>query len=334
MVLGCTLALARVFAHDTTEAVEDMANAANNFLAALNADQKAKATFELKSDVRLDWHFIPKERKGLPMKEMTPDQRALAHALLSSGLSHRGHMKAATIMSLEQILFEMEQGRGPKRDPELYFVRIFGKPEPQGTWAWCFEGHHLALNFTIVKGHVSSAPSFMGTNPAEVRQGPRKGLRLLGKEEDLARKLVKSLNETQRKTAIYTNTAPADIITGADRKARPLEPKGISMKDLNEEQHELLKGVVMEYLFRARPDVAQHDAEEIREAGVENIYFAWAGSTEPGQGHYYRVQGPTFLLEYDNTQNNANHVHAVWRSLKNDFGEDLLKQHYDEAHKQ
>jgi hypothetical protein len=311
---------------------EDMAEAAQTFLNALNETQRGKAVYELKDDERFNWHFVPKARKGLSFKEMEPHQRALAHALLSSGLSHRGYFKASTIMSLEQILKETEKGSGPTRDPEAYFVTIFGKPESHGNWAWRFEGHHLALNFTVAGHEVAVTPSFMGTNPGEVREGPRKGLRVLGREEDLARELVKSLNAEQQKVAIFTNKAPADIITGADRKARVLEPKGISKNKLNKKQQQLLMSLIEEYLYRARPEVAQAEMKEVEDAAAKEIWFAWGGSTEPKEGHYYRVQGPTFLLEYDNTQNNANHVHAVWRDLKNDFGEDILRKHYDESH--
>lgn len=311
---------------------EEMSDAAKNFLAALSDEQRAKANFELKDDERLNWHFIPKERKGLPIKEMTSAQRALANALLSTGLSYHGYFKANTIMSLEQILKDMEQGRGPARDPERYFFSIFGKPESHGTWGWRVEGHHLSLNFTLSGDDVAVTPSFMGTNPGEVREGPRKGLRVLGVEEDLARKLVKSLSDSQRKTALYTNTAPAEIVTGAERKVHALDPKGIAMKELNPEQQEELLAVIREYVDRARPEVAEQEFKEIKGAGPNQIYFAWAGGMERGQPHYYRVQGPTFLIEYDNTQNNANHVHAVWRDLKNDFGEDILRKHYDESH--
>ena len=318
-----------VFAHGVSE---DMVEAAQAFLAALPEEKRAKAVFELKDEERFNWHFVPKARKGLSYKEMEPHQRVLANALLSSGLSHKGYFKASTIMSLEQILKETERGGGPTRDPEGYYVSIFGKPESHGYWAWRFEGHHLALNFTIAGHDVAVTPSFMGTNPGEVREGPRKGLRVLGREEDIARELVKSLNAEQQKVAIYTNKAPSDIITGADRKARILEPKGIAKARLNEEQQELLVTLIEEYLYRARPEIAAAEMKEVMGAGPEQIHFAWGGSTEPRQGHYYRVQGPTFLLEYDNTQNNANHVHAVWRDLKNDFGEDILRQHYEESH--
>jgi hypothetical protein len=329
---GVLLAFAAVVSSRAHGVSEDMADAAKAFLAALDNEQRAKAVFEWKDEERFNWHFVPKARKGISFKDMQPHQQALAHGLLSSGLSHRGHFKAAAIMSLEELLKEMEKGRGPTRDPEAYFISIFGTPESHGNWAWRFEGHHLALNFTVAGHEVAVTPSFMGSNPGEVREGPRKGLRILGREEDIARELVKSLSEEQKKTAILAEKAPSDIITGADRKARVLEPKGISKAKLNAKQKELLTSLIEEYLFRARPEVAAAEMKEVETAGDEQIWFAWAGSTQPREGHYYRVQGPTFLLEYDNTQNNANHVHAVWRDLKNDFGEDILRQHYDESH--
>src|SRR5438874_615628 len=184
------------FAHTPAE---EMAGAANNFLAALTPEQRGKAVYELKDEERFDWHFIPKPRKGLPVKEMSPAQRNLAHALLSTGLSQQGYAKAATIMSLEQVLFDLEK-KGPTRDAELYFFTIFGAPG-NTAWGWRLEGHHISLNFTVAGGRVLAVtPSFMGANPGEVREGPRKGLRVLGAEEDLARRLVKSLDAGQLKT--------------------------------------------------------------------------------------------------------------------------------------
>src|SRR5256885_16897670 len=202
-------------------ASEEMASAANNLLATLTPEQAARASYPLNDAERFNWHFIPRERKGLPFKEMAPEQKHLAHALLSTALSHQGYLKASTIMSLEQVLRELEQGKGPTRDPELYFLTLFGNPDPQLTWGWRVEGHHLSLNFLLAAGHeIAVTPSFLGSNPGEVREGPRKGLRVLGAEEDLARQLVGSLTEEQKKVAIYTNTAPREIITGNDRKAR------------------------------------------------------------------------------------------------------------------
>jgi hypothetical protein len=315
---------------------EEMAAAANKFLDSLSAEQRAKATFEFKSDERQNWHFIPKVRQGLTIKDMKPEQRTLAHALLQSGLSAHGYQKASNIMMLEVILKELEAGRGTMvRDWELYYVSIFGKPDAKGTWGWRVEGHHFSQNFTVVNGELfSGTPSFMGTNPAEVRSGPHKGLRILADDEDLGRALVKSLTAEQRKTAIFDTKAPADIITAAKRKVLPLETTGIPASKLTQEQSEQLKKLVGAYVNRLRGDLASEDMKKIEKAGWEKVYFAWAGGVEKGEPHYYRVQGPTFLIEYDNTQNDANHVHAVWRDFNNDFGEDLLRKHYREAHGQ
>ena len=314
-------------------AVDEMAAAANKFAASLKPEQGEKALFKLKDDERQNWHFIPKARKGLTIQEMTEEQRQLAMKLLRSGLSDHGYRKATTVISLETILRELE---GPNsrmtRDPELYYISIFGKPDPKGTWGWRVEGHHLSVNFTIVKGeYVAGTPSFFGSNPAEVKQGPSKGVRALAEEEDTGRQLVKALTAEQQEQAIFDKTAPKDILTMAERRVKALEQKGIVAAKLGAEQKRLLLRLIQAYVGRHRPDLANEDLRKIQEAGIDKIYFAWAGGTEKGEGHYYRVQGPTFLLEYDNTQNNANHIHAVWRDFENDFGEDLLKKHYRET---
>jgi len=331
MLLSAVLQLGAV-SSPAHPAATEMAAAANRFLAALTPAQKAKVAFAFKADERLDWHYIPKDRKGLTIKEMSPEQRQFAHALLLSGLSQHGYNKATNIMSLEPILFELEgAARKFPRDPELYHFFIFGQPEPTGTWAWRVEGHHVSANFTIVKGeYFGSTPSFFGSNPAEVRQGPRQGLRVLAGEEDLGRQFVKSLNAQQQKTAIIDTTAPKEILTEAKRRVQPLEKAGLAAEQLSSGQRDALMKLIQEYVRRIRPDLAEQDLKKIEQAGVNNIYFAWAGGVEKGEGHYYRVQGPTFLLEYDNTQNNNNHIHAVWRDFQNDFGEDLLRKHYQE----
>ena len=312
---------------------DEMARAANNFLAALSSDQQKKATFEFKHEERYNWHFVPRERKGLPLKEMAPEQRALAHALLSSGLGQRGYVETVTIISLEQILKETEQGRGPTRDPELYFFSIFGTPGPKETWGWRVEGHHVALNFTLVNGRAAAGqPAFLGSNPGEVRQGPRKGLRVLGAEEDLGRKLAQSLDEGQRKQAVLPGEAPKEIITGNSRKAMLDNPAGLTVKQMTEAQRQTFLALLDVYARRLRTELAEQDLRKIMDADIEKVRFAWAGSMEPGQPHYYRLHGPTFLVEYDNTQNNANHIHTVWRDLtNNDFGEDALRRHYDQT---
>lgn len=310
-------------------AAEEMAGAANALLAAMDESQRARITFDLKADERANWNIIPRERKGFTWKEMAPAQRHLATALLVSGLSQRGFIKASTIMSLEQILLELEQGKGPKRDPENYFWSIFGTPSEKGTWGWRVEGHHMSLNFTIVDGqHISATPSMFGTNPGEVREGPRKGLRVMGAEEDLGRELFRSLDADQKKEALILGEVPKEVFTLGVRKAVPLTPAGIPVAKLNGAQKKLLRRVLEEYVRRARAEIADADLAQIDAAGFDKVTFAWAGTDQPGQGHYYRLQGPTFLLEYDNTQNNANHVHAVWREISGDFGADLLAEHY------
>lgn len=317
----------RVLAHDASG---EMAAAANAWLSSMSDEQKAKACFDFGADERKDWHFIPRNRKGLPIKEMTTEQRLLAHALLSNGLSHRGYAKAVSIMSLENVLAELEKGKGPTRDPELYYFSIFGKPgvEP---WGWRVEGHHLSLNFTAAGGAAPAmTPSFFGSNPGEVQSGPRAGTRILSAEEELGRALVKSLNDEQRKKAVILAEAPKDILDVPGRNATKAE--GIAWADLSSAQRDSLMKLIREYVGRHRPDVAAEDIAKLEKAGLDKVCFAWAGGFERGEPHYYRVQGGSFVLEYDNVQNGANHVHSVWRDFDHDFGADLLAEHYKAAH--
>jgi hypothetical protein len=309
-----------------------MADAANAFLASLEPEQKTKATFDFKDDERLNFHFIPRARKGLPILEMSPTQKHLASALLSAGLSQTGYMKAKSIMSLEDILRISEKDDGRRRNPEGYFFSIFGTPSDKGTWGYRVEGHHLSQNFTIVNGKVADAPSFFGTNPALVKQGPRTGLRVLAREEDLARDLLMALDEKQRETAVVDKTAYKDILTAADRKAALKgQPNGLSASKMNAKQVGLLAAVVEEYANNMPPEMAAARMALFKKAG-KNVFFAWAGVAEKGGPHYYRIQTPAFLIEYDNTQNDANHVHSVWRDYNGDFGNDLLGQHVQTSH--
>ncbi len=310
-----------------------MADAAKAFLASLDPEQRARATFQFQDEERFDWHYIPKERKGLPLKDMTPPQKHLAHALLSAGLSQRGYIKAVSIMSLDDVLRILEHGTGPVRDSERYFFSIFGEPSETGTWGFRVEGHHISQNFTIVNGKVQVAPSFFGANPAEVREGPRKGLRVLAHEEDLGRAFIQALTPEQKKTAIVNKDAPGEILTAATRKAALKgEPSGIAASKLTAQQRELLQNLLDEYCNNVPEQVAQAREELIKKAG-NNLYFAWAGGEQVGQPHYYRIQAPAFLIEYDDTQNGANHIHTVWRDFEGDFGLDLLKDHYQTSHR-
>ncbi len=329
LTLAFSLLLAPLHAHDATA---EMAAAANNFLTALTPEQKAKATFDFAGDERTNWHFIPRERKGLQIKEMTQEQRLLAQALLATGLSNRGYAKAVSIMSLEAVLAELEKAKPVNvRDPERYFVSIFGTPGGAEPWGWRVEGHHLSLNFTTAGDAAPSmTPSFFGTNPGEVRTGARAGTRVLATEEELGRTLVKALTEEQRKEAVILAEAPKEIFDVPGRS--DTTPQGLAQEKMTPEQTAMLVKLIKEYLFRCRPDVATEDWAKIEKAGLGKIYFAWAGGFDRGQPHYYRVQSGRFVLEYDNTQNEANHVHSIWRDFDHDFGADLLGEHYKAAH--
>ncbi|MCB1061645.1 MAG: DUF3500 domain-containing protein [Verrucomicrobiae bacterium] len=320
----------QVRAHD---AAESMAKAANAWLSTLDAEQKKTATYAINDPGRTNWHFIPKPfegegmRKGLTMRDMRQDQRALAFALLNSAMSHDGFSKATTIMSLEQVLWELEN-HSEKRNPEMYYFSIFGEPGSKA-WGWSLEGHHMSLNFTIADGKVTSAtPSFFGSNPAEVLEGPRKGTKVLAEEEDLGAAFVKSLDEGQTKQALIADKAPKDVLSEALPEVASLGNDGIPFTALNDDQKKALRGLMDVYVHRLRPEIADQEMAEIEAAGIDKIVFACAGEFEDMKPQYYRIQGPTFLLEYANTQNGANHVHAVWRDFKGDFGRDVLREHF------
>jgi hypothetical protein len=316
-----------------------MASAATSFLSSLSAEQRQKATFAFESDERLHWHFIPTEafpRKGLTLKDMSEPQRERVRGLLKAGLSQRGYLTASQIMDLETLLGQIEQsarasGRGAEsmvRDSEKYFVSVFGTPSTKANWGWRVEGHHVSLQFTIVNGTlVANSPFFFGSNPAEVREGPQKGLRILAQREDTARALVMALDPAQRTTAVIQNVALNDIVTENKVKVDPLSPVGIAAGALTPAQRDMLMQVVGAYTGAMADDIAAERMAQIKTAGLDKITFAWAGALERGQKHYYRVQGPTFLIEFDNTQNNGNHIHSVWRDFAGDFGRDLLREH-------
>ena len=308
-----------------------MAAAANAFLATLDPTQVSSARFPFDSEERFNWHFVPRPRAGVPLKQLKPKQQEAALDLLRAGLGDKGYTKAETIRALEPVLAEMEKNP-TRRDPELYYVTIFGEPTDTGTWGWRWEGHHLSQNWTIVNGtSVATSPQFFGANPAEVRAGPKKGTRALHAEEDLGRAVVQALSEAQRSEAIVSRTAPDDILTSNTRKAAIQENRGLPYRSMTTEQRGLLLTLIEEYAGNLPESLARDRMDRLRKAGVDAIVFAWMGGVEKGQPHYYRVQGPTFLIEYDNTQNDANHIHSVWRDFAGDWGEDLLAQHYRNA---
>lgn len=329
-------------AYYRVESASLMSDTAKAFLSSLSKEQRSKASFDFKDEERFFWHFVPdnnltqtkgRGRKGLTLREMSPHQKHLAQALLSSGLSQRGYIKATSIMSLEDILRIMEKDSGERRNPEKYYFSIFGEPSEKGTWGLRVEGHHISMHFTISDGKIVSSPFFLGTNPALVKEGPRQGLRVLGREEDLGRDLLQALTADQKKTAIVNKEAYKDILTEASRKAAlDGQPNGLSASKMTSKQRQMLQAILEEYCYNLPDQVAQHRLDQIKKS-ANNIHFAWAGVEEKGGPHYYRIHGQTFLVEYDNTQNNANHVHSVWRDLTGDWGEDLLKAHYQSSHK-
>jgi hypothetical protein len=320
-------------------AAEGMAAAATNFLGALSPEQLSMASFAFDSEERLLWHFIPTEmfaRNGISYKQLNTTQRDAFRSLLQSGLSESGSMTVTAIMELERVLNAIEAGGRFARDHENYMLSVFGTPDPEGTWGWRFEGHHISLHFTVVSGNLSvSAPTFLGSNPAEVRTGAQtaeqQGQRVLAAREDTARALVTSLNRAQRTQAIIADTAPNDIVTGNQMPVAPLDAVGVRAIELNAAQQNMLRELLTAYTSMMAEDIAAARWEKIQRDGFETILFAWSGSVERGQPHYYRVQGPSFLIEYDNVQNEANHIHSVWRDFDGDFGRDLLREHYQHA---
>ena len=329
LVVGTLLALL-LGAYVKQQAPSIMTTATKNFINSLEPWQKTAVTFKMEDEERANWFYTPVPRKGLALHDMKPYQRQLAMAMLAAGLSQRGFIKATTIMSLDEILLVTEPT--PRRDPDNYYISIFGEPSETGEWGYRFEGHHVSQNFTLVNGKVQGAPSFFGSNPAEVLDGPRKGLRVLANEEDLALDVVNSLNADQRKVAIFDAKAPADIITTNSREAAMKgQATGISASAMTPAQRAKLQDLLDEYCSNMPDEIAALRQAQIKKAGT-NIWFAWAGGTERLQPNYYRVQTADFLVEFDKTQSNGNHVHSVWRDFANDFGRDLLKEHYAASH--
>jgi hypothetical protein len=300
-----------------------------------------------------NWHYIPSyvaslpnaaqlnlhKRSGVCFKEMSLEQRLAAHALLRSALSTQGYLKATSIMHLEDVLREIEitLGRNAKeataiRDPELYFFTVFGTPSKDAPWGWRIEGHHLSLHFAVLGNTlIAPVPAFFGSNPAIVKHGSHAGSRIFVAEELLARDLLQSFDAQQSTQAIIETAAPNDIITRNNRKAELGSPKGLALAKMSGAQRELLMRLIQTYIGNFSGDLAETQFNRIKAEGIEKIHFAWAGSNELGKAHYYRIHSAKLLIEYDNSQNDANHIHAVYRIPESDFGVDMLRQHYEHS---
>ncbi len=317
----------------TPRSARSMSQAASRFLASLTPAQRTRASLPFLGDERENWHFVPIERRGLPLSAMDSSQRTLALTLLKTALSKDGQQKAETIMALEDVLKAIEKGSGPVRDRDAYFVTVFGTPDEKSVWGWRIEGHHFSLNVTVKGEQVSSTPLFFGSNPAEVRiEHPMKGIKVLKAEEEAARVFLGSLSDEQRTMAVIDKIAPNDIFSHEKRQIIPLDNQGLSASALTKSQTALLRKLIGIYAGSMAPELAKARLTKMETAGWEKLVFAWAGSATRGEKHYYRIQGPTLLIEYDNTQNDANHVHSVWRDFSGDFGRDLLAEHLSESH--
>ena len=323
-----------VLAHDGPHAsgasALRMRLATERVLAALPPAAREKVARPFDDKDRLDWHYTPRSRNGVALKELDPQGRDAVHALLKEALSATGYQKAVNIIELELVLREMETFGGLMRDPERYHLTIYGTPSKTAAWGWRFEGHHLSLNFALAGDHMAvDTPSFFGANPANVPRGPNSGQRVLAAEEDEARALLTSLSEAQRRDAVFDTRTFGDIVTGNKEKVEPLQPVGIAAAQLSEAQRAQLVKLIEVYARTFEPGLAEARLARVRDGGIEKVRFAWAGATEKGKQHYYRVQGPLFLIEYDATQDGGNHIHSVWRDFNGDFGRDLLREHYE-----
>src|SRR5687767_3343667 len=311
----------------------DMARAADLFLQALSEKQKSKIQFGFNEEERYNWNYVPRSRKGLTLNEMTSQQIKAAFALLRTALSDTGFNKTNSIIQLENVLRGVENrpANDTHRDPGNYSFSIFGNPATDAIWGWRLEGHHIAFNFSSDGNRlVSGTPGFLGSNPAVVLSGSEKGKYILKDEAELGFALLQSLNKEQKDKTIISNEAPGEILTAASRHSMINDPQGILYNELESGQQKIFLQLLSIYIHRYTRSFADVMMKEIEEAGLNKLRFAWAGDQQPGIGHphYYRIQGPTIIIEYDNIQNDANHIHTVIRDLKNDFGGDELLKHY------
>lgn len=322
----------------TTVKSQDLVGKANTFIQLLDTAQRAKALYPFDTSERYRFKYIPLEdRKGISLNELNAGQEKALMDLLSTCLSKETVKKVQAIMQLDNILKELEK-RKPEdhfRDPRKYFVTIFGIPSANTIWGWRFEGHHVAFHFSADKKQlVAGTPGFLGTNPAIVLSGNEKGKEVLKEETDKGFALLHALSPEELKKAIADTAAPIEIITGDSRLAMINHPTGIRYGELSPAHQQQLLQLINLYINRYTKLFADTMLKEIQVAGLDNLWFTWAGYTEPvlGRPYYYRIQGPTIIIEYDNTQNNANHIHTVVRDLKSDFGGDLLLEHYKKSH--
>ena len=332
--LFLTTMLAAALAFTTTPPAaafdEAIAKAASDWLAVLDTGQRTEGTYAFDDDERFDWHYTPRSRDGVALRDMSPAQKGAALALLRATLSAKGVMKAEAIMALEAVLAEVEGSSLRYRDPENYLVTVFGEPGSY-PWGWRFEGHHLSINVTLSSPRtVSVTPLFTGTNPARIPVGPRAGERVQGDEYNLGLELAQSLTEAQREAAIIGTGSLGNIVAGPGNAQRISTRAGVAVSALSDAQRSLLLRLIESYVGLARDEIGRPYMALVRD-GLGESRFAWAGGMREGEAFYYRIHGPRILIEFDNTQNSANHIHALWRDPANDFGRNDLHRHYGTA---
>jgi len=331
------------------QTVDEIYSQTVDFMNSLSPDELQAASYPMDDTLRTKWTNLPAglaQRPGIRYGDLSAESRIKFHHLLITLLSSQGYLKTTSIMQLDDILNEsyelayqyeeiddklIKELRALKWNYENYYLSIWGKPEPSGDWGLKFEGHHISLNLTVAGDNFSLTPLFLGTDPAEVHTTKYAGLRVLSKEEDYGFRLINALSEEQKSIATLNMEVPEDIITNPSNKNRLVDYSGIKADQLTKEQKKLLENLIMEYVNNLEHEKAHAYADKIYNSGIDNIYFAWIGSYEPQKKHYYIINGPDFLIEYDNVgffKNDGNHIHSIWREKGNDFGEDLLKLHY------
>ena len=333
LAVACPLTVATVSGGRAEPAADALATTAVAFVAHLDDAQRDKACFAFDDAERRNWQFVPGRYPGIELGMLDAEGRRLAHRMLAAALSRAGYLEATSIMRLEQVLRDMARARGADaahRDPERYSFAVFGTPG-DGAWGFRVQGHHLSANWTVLPdGLVTVTPRFLGANPHEVREGPFAGLRVLGAYEDTARDVVAGLTDTQRAAMMLADEAPADILVGPGRSADLLgAPRGVPATTMAPAARAALERLLALAIDAATPDVA---AQVQRRMNLDTAFFGWMGSTAPGEPHYFRVHAPGFALEYDNTQDGANHSHIVLHDLRHGFGDDLLQRHLTDDH--
>lgn len=354
--------------HDSLQAAKTLAARMGErfvrLLSLLDAGQKQALQLDFQDQrERTNWDYTPRDRRGLCLRDMDRAQHQAVTRLLKASLSSAGYNTVALIMALETVLDGKEEFTRPLpgRDPLNYHLSLFGAPDARKPWGWRFEGHHVSLHFTLAEGLlVSPFPLFFGSNPGESQLAGGFALRPLRDLEDGARALFQALGETQRRQALLSPHAPRDILLGNASRVeweRPprfppapwmeatgaspqdlqrliirRQPAGLDARTLPDDQHAQLRTLVHRYLERFPEELAAAEQTRLGDLRACPMHFAWAGDARRGEAHYYRIHAPDFLIEYDNYQNEANHVHAVWRDPQNDFGCDALARHYAACH--